>query len=691
MINIYKTENRDKLYNCNQTPSATPTAPVDHFPRRLGSFGFGMLVMAYILIFYSPLASAEEPEKQTLQTVLKTVINNNPEIVAAWENRLALKERIKQSFAGYLPTVNANIDYGNEWTDNPSNRASGLGEVELQPGEIGITVKQMLFDGFKVKNDVKKSKAQFRAADQKYNKASETIILSTVETFLDVLKRRKLLELIKDNVRLHQVTLEKITTKVNAGAGSDADISQTDSRLALASANHASSQASMRRALTRFTRLTNTMPQKLVQPQIPNQLLPLSLEAAQERAVNNHHTVLTASANLDAAKASHKKSLSNYMPSVDLTVNASDSADSSGTESHTSQVYVGISITQNFFNGLKDSSKIKETAKKIIQAENNLDNARRKSLEEAANAWNNLAMSKERIRFLTKHVKISIDTKNAYEEQFELGKRTLLDLLNSENEIYQAKNSLVSEQFERDLNVYRLLFATGELLSAVSVSDSEDPEQTTIPKPANTDLNFEQYKTGNQPATSASEKNTGSEQNQSPDSQPTIENHQSKLVDEQETTVEKPVEVEESDKKFEASEGSIWKVAISSSFLNVRDVQNGKIISKIPDGTVVSVVKTNSDWSFIKFQKVKSGTTEHGWVSSTFLTPEESLRRVELSSSYLNVRDIQNGNIISKTPKGAIVSVVKTNSDWSFIKFRNIKGGVFKYGWVSSKFLTPEL
>ncbi|MBF0309128.1 MAG: TolC family outer membrane protein [Magnetococcales bacterium] len=420
----------------------------------------------------------------TLEEVASLAVKKNPEILAASENRESVAHQVRQAWAGYLPNLNASLGRGKEWSDNSTTRGTGDHELKQTHTEASLTLNQMLFDGFNVKSNVEKAQAQLSSASFGLERTTETVLLNVVDTYLEVLKREELLELVKDNVRLHQEILGKVKAKAAGGAGNDADVQQTETRLALASANHASSHGAWRNAFTRFERLVGQAPDKLQKANVPFKLLPETLEKAVDQAKLHHPQILAAQADMEAAESDVGAARSGLFPQLSLEVSVSNNDNIGGVPSYNKNALALLRLNQNLYRGGADEARIRASQRRIDQSRETLELARATIVEGVKAAWDNLQVSKDRIQYLNKHADISRKVVQAYHDQFKMGKRTLLDVLNSENELFAAKSALASEKLTHEQNAYRLLSAMGSLTSTMGFEEkpmaaNEEPSWAT--------------------------------------------------------------------------------------------------------------------------------------------------------------------------------------------------------------------
>ena len=193
----------------------------------------------------TPLCSAllmvlatSQTHAMTLTEAIQSTLDNHPELQASNQNRLVADEEVKVAKGGYLPTVDLIAGAGREQTDSPSTRALGDHNKEnLNFRDAELRLRQMLFDGFNTPNEVKRTEAVVNSRAYYSLGTAESLALRTVEVYLDVLKRREMVSLARNNLLAHERIHDQINLRSQRGVGSTADLDQAEARLALARNN----------------------------------------------------------------------------------------------------------------------------------------------------------------------------------------------------------------------------------------------------------------------------------------------------------------------------------------------------------------------------------------------------------------------------------------------------------------------
>jgi adhesin transport system outer membrane protein len=283
-----------------------------------------------------------------------------------------------------------------------------------------------------------------------------------VEAYLEVLRAAQLLDLARTNEQTHVLTLEKTQQRLQQKVGSQADVHQSVARLAVARSQLVQREGSVRDAEARFVRLLGHPPRNPRYPASRPGLPPTQSDAVAEALAGNP-TVKAAAADMDAATAAIEVARAAYMPRVDLELTGVNRNNADGLMGSSSEASALVVLRYNAFRGGADQAVVRESSERRETAREALENARRATGEAAVRAFVALESARSALPYLTQHVSSTAEVLQAYRAQFELGRRTLLDLLNAENELFQARSNLANGDYTILLAEYRLLQVMGGL------------------------------------------------------------------------------------------------------------------------------------------------------------------------------------------------------------------------------------
>jgi adhesin transport system outer membrane protein len=429
-----------------------------------------MNLKALVLSVSLYIALSAAVSATTLQEAIGTTVNTNPDVLAAGNERNAVAEEVKQARAGYFPTVDLTIGTGWETSDNATTRGAGKGHHEsFNRDEASIQLRQMLFDGSATKNEVRRQTARTNARSYTVFSEAENTALQATDAYLNVLRRQKLVGLALTNYEAHEKTHDQIRLRSEHGVGRKADMDQSQGRLALARSNLLAEESNMLDAEISYRRVVGIEADSLVDPVSPGKTVPTTLDEAISQALENHPTLSSAKADVASAHAQHDTASSPFLPRVDFELGATSDNDIDGINGHNKDITAMFRLRYNLLNGGRDKARKQETAYLIDQAAEIRNNTHRQVEESVRLSWNALETVNGQMEYFRLHVASSEKSRDAYQQQFGLGQRTLLDLLDSENEVFVSRQALVNAEYDQLFAMYRIINSMGSLLQTMDV------------------------------------------------------------------------------------------------------------------------------------------------------------------------------------------------------------------------------
>ena len=413
---------------------------------------------------------------QSLQDSVSMAIKTNPDVLVETNQRLANDEAVKGARGGFFPKVDLLAGTGNEWSDNTTTRIAGYNDWrKLNRQEAQITLTQMLFDGFAVSSEVGRNKARVESAAWKVLGTSEAVGLRVVESYLNVLRNQEMVRLAKENLNAHTRTMDQIDIRSQGGIGRKSDQEQSAARLGLARANLVSAEANLRDAEINFQRVVGSKPLALTKPSAPDAgLIPRNADGAVDTAVANHPILKSAGADVKAAEYQREAAKSGYYPRFDLELGYGNNKNLDGVKGDNDEKYAMLRMRYNLFRGGSDMARVSETTHLTNEAREVQNRTQRQVEESTRLSWNAYTSASERLPGLKTHADMSIATSESYAKQFNLGQRTLLDLLDSVNESFTSQMNYTSAMYLEMFARYRVLADMGQLLSYLGVQAPEE-------------------------------------------------------------------------------------------------------------------------------------------------------------------------------------------------------------------------
>ncbi|MBE0614402.1 MAG: TolC family outer membrane protein [Burkholderiales bacterium] len=438
--------------------------------------GFKLFVRACLVGFLLSTASfAPTALADTLADALTRAVANLPEVRAARANQRASVEAAAQARSAWYPSVDASVGRGRETSNNPSTRILGSDQT-LTRREAELSLSQLVFDGGATSGQVRRFQSRADGAADQLASAAENAGARVAQAYLDVIRLRELLTIAAGNEKRHQETLAQVTRLADVGQGRRADAQQADARYALAQASLTQLRGQLAQAEAAFLHLTGLPPGQLADAGNFRAALPATLADALALALETHPAIRAAQKDLLAAQADRDSLRSRYAsPRLALEVGTSANHDLDGLRGANTDRYAMLRLRYNLFRGGADTARVREAAARIDEASAGYGKARNDVERDLRQAWQTLAEDRLRLPQLQRYAAASAQVVHAYRLQFSIGQRTLLDVLNAENELFAARSSEYTGAYAVTLGELRVLAAMGRLLEALGVGIDAKP------------------------------------------------------------------------------------------------------------------------------------------------------------------------------------------------------------------------
>ncbi len=419
-------------------------------------------------------ALAQEGGKITgFEQAIRHAVANNPEVLAAYHQFEASSAELRAGKGGFLPSLDVSGEYSENRLETPIFQRDSF-----KSDAARLTLTQMLFDGFETWYEVDQLTDAQRAAYYELRQVSEEVALEAGRAYFDVLRYQALASLAEDNLAEHHKIFDHVKQRAEAGISRGVDLEQASARLALADFNLLQEVTNLHDVVTRFQRVVTALPaDDLPQPALPESVIPGTRTAALLRAYETSPVLQRAIANLEAAQAAAKKRRSAYMPTVNLRARAEEGHDLDGLDGYSRDQAVELVFSYNLYRGGSDLARRRQALREEDRAYDLRVKACHDVRENMVIAYNDISSIQQRLVLLAKN-ELSIEkARFAYRKQFDIGERTLLDLLDSENEYFDVSRALVNAKNDLALAKLRSLSTMGLLTESMGVEGRVDPSK----------------------------------------------------------------------------------------------------------------------------------------------------------------------------------------------------------------------
>ena len=422
-------------------------------------------------------ASVFSAHATSLEDAVRFSLATNPDIGIVASNRDAVDQELRQARGLYLPQIDGAAGIGREVHDDISTRRAGRDDNWVTREEASATLIQRLFTGFETSKTVARDQARVESAANRVFENAEFLALDAVGAYYEVLRQRELVNLSDENVQIHIGIVDSIGEQLAGGGGSRADLAQSESRLSRARSTLAQTLNDLRDAEALYTRIVGQYPDNLAMPEFDLALLPASINDAVGWVNDANPTVEIFEADVRSAEAEVGLAESPFYPQVNLEAQTAWTDNADGVNSQEWNNQFMVRLRWNIFRGGIDKAARQEALARMNEAKNRRHASLVEAQREMRNSWFALEGNRQQVEDLTDAVTFSRETRDAYREQFDVAQRTLLDVLDAENELFVSKGQLVTSQVNEILASYRILALGGRLLASLDVPA---PEQAVV-------------------------------------------------------------------------------------------------------------------------------------------------------------------------------------------------------------------
>ena len=415
----------------------------------------------------------------TIKESVVEVMNTNPVVQERLRNYRATREDLNVAESEYLPSIDfrASLGYTKAGLlkNGNANWNHSVADEEYGNYESSLVLTQNLFDGFSTTYKVSYQETRILAAAYDYIEKANDIAYKMTNAYLNVLREYELLQTARENVQINEDIFKKVKDLYDSGLTTDSEVKKIESALSLARSNLTVQKNNNRDKEYNFRRILGRMPQ-VAQMQKPdvNVSMPSSVERAAEYAINHNPSLLVSRYNIKGAQSLWKQHQKEFYPKVDLEVsqNFNDVQKSNSFDQPDDRFRARVILSYNLYRGGADSATVQKDVSKINQEVETKRDLKRQVIEALDLSWNAYSMIELQLKDLRDYKKYAEKTLELYKEEYDLGRRSLLDLLTAQNDVINSRAQIIKAEYDYLLSKYRILDAMG-LLPLAIVGDTK--------------------------------------------------------------------------------------------------------------------------------------------------------------------------------------------------------------------------
>ncbi|MCC3859795.1 TolC family outer membrane protein [Pseudemcibacter aquimaris] len=394
-----------------------------------------------------------------LNDALATAYLNNPDLEAARASQRAVDETVNQAIAGWRPTI---VGTG-QWSKQENERTGAFSNnATTTPKSIGISIEQPVFRSFQTVNGTKEARSNAEAGRAQLANTEQQILLNVVAAYSDVIRDEAFLEFTTNNVIALQRQLQASEDRFAVGEITRTDVAQSRARLSRAQSEKIAAEATLTASRAAFQRVVGNEPGTLEREvQLPP--LPASEEAAYDIASRNHPLIVAANASEKAADYAVKKQYGGLGPTVNVGASWTKSWDSflPGDRSTAKAIYANLRVP--IYQAGIQASIVRQSKQRRSQFRMEAISAERQVQELVRNAWESYREASARIVSTQAQLDANEIALEGVRQEADVGSRTILDVLDAEQELLDARVNNARAVRDRTVAAYNLIANIGQL------------------------------------------------------------------------------------------------------------------------------------------------------------------------------------------------------------------------------------
>lgn len=405
------------------------------------------------------LSATAPASAQTLSEALALAYQTNPTLAADVDALRSTNEQLAQAQSGFRPSATASADFGFAYSDD------GTDDDTLNPRSIGIDVSQPIYRGGRTLADIERARNVIRAQRGVLKTTEQAVLLEAVTAYMDVVRERAVLDLNINNESVLERQLQATRDRFDVGEVTRTDVSQAISRLSRATSARINADGSLASSVASYERVIGATPEDLDFPDMVP-VLPTSLDESIAMAEAQNPAVTIAQFNERAANASVDLTSGELLPTVDLVGSVRRSLDRTSDGSRSTDASIIAQLAVPLYQSGSVYSRVRAAKHTANQQRVLIEESRRSSIEQAISSWEGLQAAQASTESFVREVEATRVALDGVQQEALVGSRTVLDVLDAEQEFLDAQVNLVSARRDEVVAAFQLLASVGQLTAA---------------------------------------------------------------------------------------------------------------------------------------------------------------------------------------------------------------------------------
>ncbi len=397
---------------------------------------------------------------ESLREALAAAYKYNPQLDSQRALLRATDEGVAQATSGFRPKIDAGADAEHRKTDVTPD---SINEGRLNTKGYDVTLTQSLFKGFRDLNAMREAESNVRAAREQLRGIEQQVLLAAATAYMDVVRDQAILRLRENNLNVLSKELKATQDRFAVGEVTRTDVAQAESRRALSVSQLELARANLKSSRASFERVVGHPPSNLVAPRSPDKHLPKTLAEAQAVAAKEAPTIIGALYIEESARANVDKIGGELLPSIDVRASYDNTFNLSRSTQQQESASVLARLSVPIYEGGEVRARVRAAKHQHVSRLQQIEQFRSEAQANVVSAWSKLQASKAQLISDQVAVEAGRTALQGVREEERVGQRTVLDVLNAEQELVSAEVTLATTQSALITNSYAAIAAVGRL------------------------------------------------------------------------------------------------------------------------------------------------------------------------------------------------------------------------------------
>ena len=409
------------------------------------------------------LVVADTVSAQSLRDGLAKAYNTNPSLAAERAQLHAQDEKVPQALSGWRPTVNLTGRFNREYTESVTDFTFSAGEQTINTQSLQLELRQPLYRGGRTSNETRSAEELVYAARAGVVDVEQKVLLAAAVAHFDVVRAQEVVNLSISNEQVLSRQLQAVKDRFEVGELTRTDVSQAEARLADASASRVAAEGDLSISRSNYQSVVGERPGTLSFPASENMPKLFDSETGQKLALQRNPAIVAAVHSERAALYDISAAAGVLLPEITLDTSVARLVDPTTFTDEQDRFQIGVTGRMPLYQSGSEYSRVRELRMTAMQRRKQVDEARRSVTEEFSRWWEELVTARARLASFQASVTANEIALDGVNQEAEVGARTILDVLDAEQELFEAKVNLVRVQRDEAVAVFTLIGVTGNM------------------------------------------------------------------------------------------------------------------------------------------------------------------------------------------------------------------------------------